>query len=188
MHRRKQRTGVFEMLSGNDGEFEMQRGLQSIDFLCNNNNNADNNKILLRRRQHMFHSPPPKKLVSLRVVTPPSRHRMKLDNPNVQQLYRQTGTSSRKQLFDSSCEKQHQQRDCYWNILDDNDDDDEWISIVPYELLRDCKIVPPGVDPTMKEESLSDDEFELLLHMNRMEFRKLAPWKKCILKRKAGLF
>ncbi|XP_061661016.1 villin-1 [Syngnathoides biaculeatus] len=48
--------------------------------------------------------------------------------------------------------------------------------------------LPPGVDPCHKENFLSDDDFERLLGMGRVEFQRLAVWRQNELKKKAGLF
>ncbi|XP_061522540.1 villin-1 isoform X1 [Phycodurus eques] len=48
--------------------------------------------------------------------------------------------------------------------------------------------LPPGVDPCHKENFLSDDDFERLLGMGRLEFQRLAIWRQNELKKKAGLF
>ncbi|XP_061613476.1 villin-1 isoform X1 [Phyllopteryx taeniolatus] len=48
--------------------------------------------------------------------------------------------------------------------------------------------LPPGVDPCHKENFLSDDDFERLLGMGRLEFQRLTIWRQNELKKKAGLF
>ncbi|XP_057680934.1 villin-1 isoform X2 [Corythoichthys intestinalis] len=48
--------------------------------------------------------------------------------------------------------------------------------------------LPPGVDPCHKENFLSDNDFERLLGVDRLEFQRLATWRQNELKKKAGLF
>ncbi|BET02924.1 supervillin [Nesidiocoris tenuis] len=48
--------------------------------------------------------------------------------------------------------------------------------------------LPAGVDPTRLEEYLADQDFEILLGVNKAEFKELASWKQSNLKKKAGLF
>ena len=68
--------------------------------------------------------------------------------------------------------------------------DDAYITdpgCVPYVILSspDC---PETVDPAVKEEYLSDEEFGQLFGMGREEFQGLANWKKQGLKKKVNLF
>jgi hypothetical protein len=48
--------------------------------------------------------------------------------------------------------------------------------------------VPPGIDPSLKEEYLDDAIFASVFNMDRAAFRALAKWKRDDLKKKAGLF
>merc|ERR1711907_412672 len=56
---------------------------------------------------------------------------------------------------------------------------------VDYETLK--KGAVPGVDPTKKEQYLSDAEFEKVLGSPRGEFNKLKPWKQNQIKKTTGL-
>ena len=57
----------------------------------------------------------------------------------------------------------------------------------PYERLA-CPDVPEDVDPTKKEEYLSDVEFQQYFGMNRQSFRANPAWKQVNMKKKSGLF
>ncbi|XP_075994182.1 villin-1 [Genypterus blacodes] len=48
--------------------------------------------------------------------------------------------------------------------------------------------LPQGVDPSLREDFLSDVEFENLLGTNRADFKRLPKWRQSDLKKKAGLF
>uniref|UniRef100_A0A3B5A530 Villin like n=1 Tax=Stegastes partitus TaxID=144197 RepID=A0A3B5A530_9TELE len=48
--------------------------------------------------------------------------------------------------------------------------------------------LPDGVDPTQKEDYLSDVDFENLLGTTRADFHRLPKWRQSDLKKKAGLF
>ncbi|OCT63426.1 villin-1 [Xenopus laevis] len=48
--------------------------------------------------------------------------------------------------------------------------------------------LPPGVDPTRKEEYLSTDEFRIIFGMTRSEFQAFPEWKKQNIKKTKGLF
>ncbi|RYG59551.1 hypothetical protein EON64_20110, partial [archaeon] len=48
--------------------------------------------------------------------------------------------------------------------------------------------LPPTVDPTKKEEYLSDAEFQKTFNMDRNAFKALAKWKRDDAKKKAGIF
>uniref|UniRef100_A0A3Q0SYB1 Villin like n=1 Tax=Amphilophus citrinellus TaxID=61819 RepID=A0A3Q0SYB1_AMPCI len=48
--------------------------------------------------------------------------------------------------------------------------------------------LPEGVDPTQKEDYLSDQDFENLLGTSRTDFHRLPKWRQNDLKKKAGLF
>lgn len=48
--------------------------------------------------------------------------------------------------------------------------------------------LPPGVDPTRKEDFLSNEDFERILGISMAEFKALPEWKKQNLKKASGLF
>uniref|UniRef100_A0A669D126 Villin like n=1 Tax=Oreochromis niloticus TaxID=8128 RepID=A0A669D126_ORENI len=48
--------------------------------------------------------------------------------------------------------------------------------------------LPDGVDPTRKEDYLSDQDFENLLGSTRADFQRLPKWRQNDLKKKAGIF
>ncbi|XP_061820679.1 villin-1 [Nerophis lumbriciformis] len=48
--------------------------------------------------------------------------------------------------------------------------------------------LPEGVDPSHREDHLSDADFQRLLGTERLDFRRLAAWRQKELKKKAGLF
>uniref|UniRef100_A0A673CIT0 Villin-like n=1 Tax=Sphaeramia orbicularis TaxID=375764 RepID=A0A673CIT0_9TELE len=48
--------------------------------------------------------------------------------------------------------------------------------------------LPQGVDPSQREEYLSDVDFENLLGTSRLDFQRLPKWRQNDLKKKAGLF
>lgn len=48
--------------------------------------------------------------------------------------------------------------------------------------------LPTGVDPTRKEDYLSDAEFRAVLGMDRAAFQALAKWRRDDIKKKAGIF
>uniref|UniRef100_A0A673Z7C5 Villin-1 n=1 Tax=Salmo trutta TaxID=8032 RepID=A0A673Z7C5_SALTR len=48
--------------------------------------------------------------------------------------------------------------------------------------------LPEGVDPTKKEEHLSNDDFALILGVSRVEFYSMPNWKQQNLKKEKGLF
>jgi hypothetical protein len=45
-----------------------------------------------------------------------------------------------------------------------------------------------GIDPTVKEQYLSDEQFQTAFGMGKDEFRKMPLWKRQNQKKKAGLF
>uniref|UniRef100_A0A3Q1HWR2 Villin-like n=1 Tax=Acanthochromis polyacanthus TaxID=80966 RepID=A0A3Q1HWR2_9TELE len=53
---------------------------------------------------------------------------------------------------------------------------------------QDPSDLPDGVDPTQKEDYLSDADFERLLGTTRLDFHRLPKWRQNDLKKKAGLF
>ncbi|RVE58809.1 hypothetical protein OJAV_G00197440 [Oryzias javanicus] len=53
---------------------------------------------------------------------------------------------------------------------------------------KDASELPEGVDPSQREEHLSDMDFESLLGTNRADFQRLPKWRQNDLKKKAGLF
>jgi len=57
---------------------------------------------------------------------------------------------------------------------------------VDYEALKGA--LPPGVDPTKKEQYLSDAEFEKVMGSPRGEFNAMKPWKQSQIKKAKGLF
>ncbi|ELU09414.1 hypothetical protein CAPTEDRAFT_117424, partial [Capitella teleta] len=61
--------------------------------------------------------------------------------------------------------------------------------IYPYEqLLITNPELPAGVERNTIEDHLSDEEFESIFHMDRLEFHRLAEWKRCDLKKRVNLF
>jgi hypothetical protein len=58
----------------------------------------------------------------------------------------------------------------------------------PYEDLRGLGRRPPDVDPTRKEQYLSDVEFAAVFGMSKTEFGKLVLWKRLALKKQVGLW
>jgi len=50
------------------------------------------------------------------------------------------------------------------------------------------KGTPEGVDPTAKENYLSDAEFETVFKMNKQKFKELKEWKKKALRKDTKLF
>ncbi|XP_076119826.1 villin-1 [Alosa pseudoharengus] len=60
----------------------------------------------------------------------------------------------------------------------------------PADKLINClaEDLPEGVDPTKKEEYLSNEDFTLILGMARMDFYSMPDWKQQSLKKKKGLF
>ncbi|KAM4534393.1 villin-1 isoform 1-T1 [Odontesthes bonariensis] len=48
--------------------------------------------------------------------------------------------------------------------------------------------LPQGVDPSQREDYLSDEDFESLFGTNRLDFQRLPKWRQNDLKKKAGLF
>jgi len=57
---------------------------------------------------------------------------------------------------------------------------------VDYDKLKEGGVA--GVDPTMKEQYLSDAEFEKVLGSPRGEFNNMKAWKQNQLKKAKGLF
>jgi len=57
---------------------------------------------------------------------------------------------------------------------------------VDYETLKSS--MPAGVDPTKKEQYLSDAEFEKVMGSPRGEFNAMKPWKQSQIKKAKGLF
>ncbi|XP_029566748.1 villin-1-like isoform X1 [Salmo trutta] len=55
-------------------------------------------------------------------------------------------------------------------------------------LNRQTEDLPDGVDPTKKEEYLSNDDFALILGVSRVEFYSMPTWKQQNLKKEKGLF
>uniref|UniRef100_A0A3P9HW53 Villin-like n=1 Tax=Oryzias latipes TaxID=8090 RepID=A0A3P9HW53_ORYLA len=53
---------------------------------------------------------------------------------------------------------------------------------------KEASELPEGVDPSRREEYLSDMDFESLLGTNRADFHRLPKWRQNDLKKKAGLF
>jgi len=47
---------------------------------------------------------------------------------------------------------------------------------------------PDGVDPTSKEQHLSDDDFAAVFGMSKEEFNGMAAWKRKKAKQQHGLF
>ncbi|XP_044159316.1 villin-1 [Bufo gargarizans] len=62
--------------------------------------------------------------------------------------------------------------------------------VLPAEALtnKTAEELPPGVDPSRKEEYLSNEEFTGIFGMTRDEFQALPEWKKQNLKKTKGLF
>ena len=60
----------------------------------------------------------------------------------------------------------------------------------PFERLlsSDNSELPPDVDPTKKEDYLSDDQFLAKFGMDKEAFKLLPQWKKVAAKKKIGLF
>uniref|UniRef100_A0A673Z5T9 Villin-1 n=1 Tax=Salmo trutta TaxID=8032 RepID=A0A673Z5T9_SALTR len=60
----------------------------------------------------------------------------------------------------------------------------------PADKLLNCQTedLPEGVDPTKKEEHLSNDDFALILGVSRVEFYSMPNWKQQNLKKEKGLF
>lgn len=60
----------------------------------------------------------------------------------------------------------------------------------PPEKLVNCvkEDLPEGVDPTRKEEYLSNEDFTLVVGMSRMDFYAMPTWKQLNLKKSKGLF
>uniref|UniRef100_A0A8C8I2H0 Villin-1 n=1 Tax=Oncorhynchus tshawytscha TaxID=74940 RepID=A0A8C8I2H0_ONCTS len=60
----------------------------------------------------------------------------------------------------------------------------------PVDKLLNCQTedLPEGVDPTKKEEHLSNDDFALILGVSRVEFYSMPNWKQQNLKKEKGLF
>nr|XP_055070805.1 villin-1 [Misgurnus anguillicaudatus]XP_055070806.1 villin-1 [Misgurnus anguillicaudatus] len=60
----------------------------------------------------------------------------------------------------------------------------------PPEQLVNClkEDLPEGVDPTRKEEYLSNEDFTLIVGMSRMDFYAMPTWKQLNLKKSKGLF
>jgi len=50
------------------------------------------------------------------------------------------------------------------------------------------KVLPKGVDPTIKETYLADDEFKEIFGMTKEEYSKKPKWKTEDMKKKAGLY
>ena len=57
---------------------------------------------------------------------------------------------------------------------------------MPYEELK--ANTNGGVDPTKKEQYLSDAEFEQVMGSPRGEFNQMKPWKQSQIKKAKGLF
>ncbi|XP_053268034.1 villin-1 isoform X1 [Pleuronectes platessa] len=55
-------------------------------------------------------------------------------------------------------------------------------------LNKSASELPQGVDPSQREDYLSDVDFENLLGTNRSDFRRLPKWRQSDLKKKSGLF
>ncbi|KAM9712341.1 villin-1 isoform 2-T2 [Menidia menidia] len=53
---------------------------------------------------------------------------------------------------------------------------------------KDASELPQGVDPSQREEYLSDEDFQRLLGTTRLDFQRLPKWRQNDLKKKAGLF
>ncbi|CAN9506309.1 unnamed protein product [Ophioblennius macclurei] len=53
---------------------------------------------------------------------------------------------------------------------------------------KEVSELPPGVDPSQREDYLSDLNFQRLLGTDRAEFERLPKWRQNDLKKKAGLF
>uniref|UniRef100_A0A8C7VLF0 Villin-1 n=1 Tax=Oncorhynchus mykiss TaxID=8022 RepID=A0A8C7VLF0_ONCMY len=60
----------------------------------------------------------------------------------------------------------------------------------PADKLLNCQTedLPEGVDPTKKEEHLSNDDFALILGVSRAEFYSMPNWKQQNMKKEKGLF
>uniref|UniRef100_A0A4W5RRL8 HP domain-containing protein n=1 Tax=Hucho hucho TaxID=62062 RepID=A0A4W5RRL8_9TELE len=60
----------------------------------------------------------------------------------------------------------------------------------PVVKLLNCQTeyLPDGVDPTKKEEYLSNEDFALILGVSRVEFYSVPTWKQQNLKKETGLF
>lgn len=58
---------------------------------------------------------------------------------------------------------------------------------IPYETLK-LPEVPAGVDPSRKEDYLSDADFKTVFKCSRAEFKELKPWKQQAMKKAADLF
>lgn len=50
------------------------------------------------------------------------------------------------------------------------------------------KTFPEGVDPTKKEQYLSDQDFESVFKMTKAQFNELKAWKQMDAKKKVGLY
>jgi hypothetical protein len=48
--------------------------------------------------------------------------------------------------------------------------------------------LPNGIDPSKREQYLSDTDFEKIFAMDNAAFARLPSWKKTTLKKRAGLF
>jgi len=58
---------------------------------------------------------------------------------------------------------------------------------VSYALLKSGPL-PPHVDPTQKEQYLSDEVFQRMFKMSKLEFSKLKTWKQRKMKEAVGLW
>lgn len=65
---------------------------------------------------------------------------------------------------------------------------DPTVTKYPHSVLKDKDTKPADVDPSKKEQYLSDEEFQQLFGMARDAFAKLAGWRRDDLKKKVGLF
>jgi len=54
--------------------------------------------------------------------------------------------------------------------------------------IKDTDELPDEIDPTKKEDFLSDGDFEMVFEMNREAFTALPSWKQQNLKKKAGIY
>lgn len=64
----------------------------------------------------------------------------------------------------------------------------EQAAFYSYDVLKNTTNLPPNVDPTHKENYLTDEDFSKVFCMDRDAFNAMAGWKKDKLKKSLGLF
>jgi hypothetical protein len=73
-------------------------------------------------------------------------------------------------------------------LVEENDEGTNLPTCFPYDALKAGVKWPKNVDPTRREDWLSDDDFKMLFKMSRMEFKSLNKFKRERLKKELLLW